>query len=58
MIKETRTILSIRRNWKEDDKLKLKRQHFVHYVYIPGFGAYGFGLFHLIASLLPTSPHF
>jgi hypothetical protein len=50
MIKETRTILSIRRNWKEDDKLKLKRQHFVHYVYIPGFGAYGFGLFHLIGG--------
>lgn len=50
MIKETKTILSIRRNWKEDDKLKLKRQHFVHYVYIPGFGAYGFGLFHLIGG--------
>lgn len=50
MIKETKTVLSIRRNWKEDDKLKLKRQHFVHYVYIPGFGAYGFGLFHLIGG--------
>ncbi len=50
MIKDTKTILSIRRNWKEDDKLKLKRQHFVHYQYIPGFGAYGFGLFHLIGG--------
>ena len=48
LIKGTNTILSIRRNWREDDKLKLKRMHFVHYQYIPGFGAYGFGLFHLI----------
>jgi hypothetical protein len=43
-------ILSIRRNWLEDDDLKLKRQHFVHYQYIPGFGPYGFGLFHLIGG--------
>jgi hypothetical protein len=50
LIKGTTTILSIRRNWKEDDKLKLKRMHFVHYQYIPGFGAYGFGLFHLIGG--------
>lgn len=50
LIKGTNTILSIRRNWKEDDPLKLKRQHFVHYQYIPGFGAYGFGLFHLIGG--------
>ena len=50
MIKGTNTILSIRRNWKEEDPLKLKRQHFVHYQYIPGFGAYGFGLFHLIGG--------
>ncbi len=50
MIKGTNTILSVRRNWKEDDPLKLKRQHFVHYQYIPGFGAYGFGLFHLIGG--------
>jgi hypothetical protein len=50
LIKGTNVVLSVRRNWKEDDKLKLKRQHFVHYQYIPGFGAYGFGLFHLIGG--------
>jgi hypothetical protein len=50
LIKGTNIILSIRRNWREDDKLKLKRLHFVHYQYIPGFGAYGFGLFHLIGG--------
>ena len=43
-------VLSIRRNWKEDDPLKLKRQHVVHYQYIPGYGSYGFGLFHLIGG--------
>ena len=36
-------ILSIRRNWNPDDQLMLKRQHFVHYVYVPGFGFYGLG---------------
>ena len=50
LIKGSNEILAIRRNWKEDDDLKLKRQHFVHYQYIPGFGAYGFGLFHLIGG--------
>jgi len=49
-IRGTNTILAIRRNWDEDDALHLKRQHFVHYQYIPGFGAYGFGLFHLIGG--------
>lgn len=48
--KGTGTILAIRRNWKEDDKLKQKRQHFVHYGYIPGFGFYYFGLIHLIGG--------
>ena len=48
--KGTGTILSIRRNWNPDDKLKLKRQHFVHYGYIPGFGFYCFGLIHLIGA--------
>ena len=43
-------ILSIRRNWDEDDELMLKRQHFVHYVYIPGFGFYGLGLIHIIGG--------
>ena len=46
----TQTILSIRRNWYEDDTLKLKRNHFVHYVYVPGFGFYGFGFIHLIGG--------
>ena len=48
--KGTGTILSIRRNWLEDDKLKERRQHFVHYGYIPGFGFYYFGLIHLIGG--------
>jgi hypothetical protein len=48
--KGTGTILSIRRNWNPDDDLKLKRQHFVHYGYIPGFGFYCFGLIHLIGA--------
>jgi hypothetical protein len=50
MIRGTNTILGIRRNWVESEPLKLKRQHFVHYQYVPGFGAYGFGLFHLIGG--------
>jgi hypothetical protein len=48
--KSTGTILSIRRNWYEDDVLKIKRQHFVHYQYVPGFGFYGYGLIHLIGG--------
>jgi len=55
IIKGTNDILSIRRNWKEDDDLRLKRQHFVHYQYIPGFGAYGFGLFHLIGGFAKSA---
>mgnify|MGYP003508871970 FL=1 len=50
LIRDTNIILSVRRNWKEDDALKQRRQHFVQYDYIPGFGPYGFGLFHLIGS--------
>jgi hypothetical protein len=46
----TNTVLSIRRNWNEDDDKKLKRQHFVQYTYIPGFGAYGLGYIHLIGG--------
>jgi hypothetical protein len=46
----TQEVLSIRRNWEEDDKNRLKRQHFVQYTYIPGFGAYGLGLIHLIGG--------
>jgi len=48
--KATRKILAIRRNWYEDDELHTKRQHFVHYQYIPGFGFYGYGLIHLIGG--------
>lgn len=48
--KGTSKVLSIRRNWKPDDKKYIKRQHFVHYGYIPGFGFYCFGLIHLIGA--------
>jgi hypothetical protein len=48
--KGTGEILAIRRNWYEDDILSIKRQHFVHYQYIPGFGFYGYGLIHLIGG--------
>jgi hypothetical protein len=48
--KETETVLSIRRNWNPNDKKKLKRNHFVHYSYVPGFGFYAFGLIHLIGA--------
>ena len=48
--KGTRKVVAIRRNWYEDDKLHTKRQHFVHYQYIPGFGFYGYGLIHLIGG--------
>ena len=48
--KSTNTVLSIRRNWSQDDKTRQKRQHFVHYGYVPGFGFYHFGLIHLIGA--------
>ena len=48
--KGSQTILAIRRNWNPDDETKTKRQHFVHYGYIPGFGFYHFGLIHLIGA--------
>lgn len=46
----TNTVLSIRRNWEEDDEKYLKQDHFVHYVYIPGFGFYGLGLIHIVGG--------
>ena len=55
MLASTGDILSIRRNWVSGDNLRLKRQHFVHYQYIPGFGAYGFGLFHLIGGFAKSA---
>ena len=48
--KGSNTILAIRRNWNPDDETNKKRQHFVHYGYIPGFGFYCFGLIHLIGA--------
>jgi hypothetical protein len=48
--KGTSKILAIRRNWYADDPLKLKRMHYTHYIYIPGFGFYGFGLIHLVGA--------
>lgn len=51
----SRTILSIRRNWYEEDARKLKREHFVHYQYMPGLGFYGFGLIHMIGGLAKSA---
>lgn len=48
--KSTGEVLSIRRNWRPEDENKVKRNHFVHYGYIPGFGFYCFGLIHLIGA--------
>jgi hypothetical protein len=48
--KASQEVLAIRRNWVEDDEAKNKRQHFIHYPYIPGFGFYAFGLVHLLGS--------
>jgi len=46
----TTEVMAVRRNWDKDDKQRLKRQHFVQYTYIPGFGAYGLGLINLIGG--------
>jgi hypothetical protein len=51
MEKDSRNILGIRRNWREDDEDKRKRLWFTHYKYLPGLGAYGFGLIHAIGGL-------
>ena len=48
-------VLSIRRNWDEGDSLKVKKQHFVHYEYLPGLGFYGFGLIHLIGGIAKSA---
>jgi len=48
--KATEKVLSVRRNWNPDDPKKHKRNHFVHYAYVPGFGFYAFGLIHLIGA--------
>lgn len=48
--KGSQTVLSIRRNWNPEDETHQKRQHFVHYGYVPGFGFYCFGLIHLVGA--------
>ena len=48
--KSTQTVLAVRRNWRPEDPTHQKRNHFVHYSYIPGFGFYAFGLIHLIGA--------
>jgi|TARA_R100001082_G_scaffold83424_1_gene50171 hypothetical protein len=49
------TILSVRRNYYEDDPQKQRRSHFVHYQYLPGIGFYGFGLIHMIGGLAKSA---
>ena len=49
------TVLSIRRNWYEDDMQKNRRMHFVHYQYLPGLGFYGFGLIHMVGGLAKSA---
>ena len=53
--KTSTEVLSIRRNWYEDDENKKKRMHFVHYRYLPGLGFYGTGLIHLIGGLAKSA---
>ena len=53
--KSSRSVLSIRRNYYEDDEKKRKRLHFVHYPYLPGLGFYGIGLIHLIGGLTKSA---
>ena len=53
--KSSRTVLSIRRNWDEEDPKKKKLMHFVHYRYLPGLGFYGTGLIHLIGGLAKSA---
>lgn len=49
--RSSRTVLSVRRNWREEDTTKERRDHYVHYQYLPGLGFYGFGLVHMIGGL-------
>ena len=53
--KSSSTILSIRRNYMEGDPQKMRRQHFVHYQYMPGLGFYGFGLIHMVGGLAKSA---
>jgi hypothetical protein len=51
----SKIVLSVRRNWYEDDENRMMRQHFAHYQYLPGIGFYGFGLVHLIGGLAKSA---
>jgi hypothetical protein len=51
----TGEILAVRRNYLEDDAFKRRRMHFVHYIYIPGYGFYGFGLIHLVGGFAESA---
>ena len=53
--KSSSTVLSIYRNWTEDDEHKTKKQHFVHYGYVPGIGFYNLGLIHMIGGLAKSA---
>ena len=55
ILKTNNEVLAIRRNWFEDDPMRMKRMHFVHYQYMPGLGFYGFGLIHLIGGIAKTA---
>ena len=55
--KSSGEVLAIRRNWEPDDTTHQKRQHFVHYGYIPGFGFYCFGLVHWLEPSPNLVPH-
>ena len=52
---KTQQVLSIRRNYKQDDPTKEKQNHFVHYKFVPGFGFYGLGLIHFLGNLTMTA---
>ena len=52
---ETRKVLSIRRNYRPDDRTRQKIMHFVHYKFVPGFGFYGLGLIHFLGNLTMTA---
>tara|TARA_R110000851_G_scaffold151698_3_gene293041 strand:- start:1254 stop:3050 length:1797 start_codon:yes stop_codon:yes gene_type:complete len=51
VLEQSRQVLSIRRNYEQDDENKEKRNHFVHYRFVPGFGFYGLGLIHFLGNL-------
>ena len=54
-IASTGEVLAIRRNYLDDDEFRTKRMHFTHYIYIPGFGFYGFGLIHLVGGFAKSA---